>query len=66
MKKINLTNEKLNKIKQIHLDYCKKHVRYKKLGLSDMDAIKVYKIVKSSDLIKRFKTLEQNQIQDDL
>ena len=42
MKKINLTNEELNKIKQKHLDFCKKHVKYKKLNLSEEDCRKLF------------------------
>ena len=42
MKKINLKDEELNKIKQKHLDYCKKHVKWKKLGLSENDCRKLF------------------------
>lgn len=42
MKKINLTDKELNDIKQIHLDYCKKYVKYKKLSLSDEDCRKLF------------------------
>lgn len=42
MKKINLTDKELREIKQKHLDYCKRHVKYKKLGLSDEDCRKLF------------------------
>ena len=42
MKKIILTDKKLNEIKQKHLDYCKKHVKWKKLGLSEDDSRKLF------------------------
>ena len=42
MKKINLTDKELREIKQKHLDYCKRHVEYKKLGLSDEDYKKLF------------------------
>lgn len=42
MKKINLSNNKLNEIKKKHLEYCKKHVNAKKLGLSDSDCQKLF------------------------
>ena len=42
MKKIILTDKKLNEIKQKHLDYCKEHVKWKKLGLSEDDCRKLF------------------------
>lgn len=42
MKKINLTDKKLDEIKQKHLNYCKKHVKYKKLNLSEEDCKKLF------------------------
>lgn len=37
MKKIDLTEEKFNKIKEKHLKYCKKHIDWKKLKLTEKD-----------------------------
>lgn len=42
MKKINLTDKELDDIKQKHLDYCKKHVKYKKLSLTEEDCKKLF------------------------